>query len=254
MLSQWLTGRLLWSALLLLAASIALICLIIWQITGTWRSLRTQLTSFGGVSDSCVIYLGLFVYLWLLLLGLLDLSKFVSVTPAEHGQRPQTQLRVLATDAGNQLEISGTLEFGLTRRVKLLLNEDPTIDQLMLNSTGGIISEARGVAKVVLQRQLTTHVEHECFSACTLIFIAGHNRTLGHQGQLGFHQYSVDASYRTPWLDPLEQQAIDARSMQQQGIAIDFIERAYTEPHHSLWKPTPSLLLQADVIHSVLTD
>ena len=44
---------------------------------------------------------------------------------------------------------------------------------------------------VVIEQQLDTHVIDFCESACTLILLAGINRTAERDAKIGFHQTSI---------------------------------------------------------------
>lgn len=224
---------------------------VIWQITGMLRTLRTQMAGIGGVADSGYVYILLFVYVWLVLFSVLDFSRFVTVTEKSVMERPRTLLSIDADQKNRTLKISGDIEFGLTRKLSTLLAEKPAIKRLELSSAGGIVSEARGVAKLVQEQGLETHVEHRCYSACTLIFIASTKRTLGSQGELGFHQYSMDGKYNTPWVDPEIEQQRDADFMLRQGVKAPFISRTFSQPHNKIWRPSHQQLLDAGVVMAI---
>ena len=57
-----------------------------------------------------------------------------------------------------------------------------------LNSTGGRILEAERIGALIKGRNLSTYVPAQCLSACTIIFLSGHERFIGPSGRLGFHQ------------------------------------------------------------------
>lgn len=238
------------AALMLVGLSAMLV--VIWQVTGMLRTLNHHMAGVGGVADSGYVYTLLFVYAGLLLFAVLDLSRFVSVPERPGLERAQTALAVSAARGWQSVQISGDLEFGLTRRLSDLLKNHAGITHLELNSTGGIVSEARGVAKLVDDLGLHTHVEEQCFSACTLVFIASSHRTLGPKAELGFHQYSMDKKFNTPWIDPELEQRRDAEFMQEQGVSKQFIERAFSEPHTQLWRPPHQVLLEANVVSEIL--
>lgn len=240
--------------LVIIVSVIVLIALfvVVWQVTGMLRTLNRQMAGVGGVADSGYVYVLLFVYAWLLLIALLDLSRFIHIPEKSVLERPQTSLSVHSTRGWQSAQIKGDLEFGLTKHLTNMLTTHPGITHLELNSAGGIVSEARGVARLVKQWSLNTHVEEFCYSACTLVFIASARRTLGPSAQLGFHQYSMDKKFNTPWIDPVQEQRRDAAFMLEQGVQQHFVEKAYSEPHTGLWRPSHQVLLDANVVSEIL--
>lgn len=97
-------------------------------------------------------------------------------------------------------------------------------------------------------RHLTTTVDKYCDSACTLVFLAGHQRLIAPDAKLGFHQ---------PWIVGMSSDEIaaidqrDRRYMEGLGIPSWFIDKSYATPNDSAWYPTISELTQAGVINGV---
>ena len=54
------------------------------------------------------------------------------------------------------------------------------------------MSAARDMAADIIAFNLSTVAYGECYSACTLIFLAGQSRTLEAGAKLGFHRQWVD--------------------------------------------------------------
>ena len=92
------------------------------------------------------------------------------------------------------IAVTGLINPGITRQLKDYIKRNSDVVLIELNSTGGNIFEARGVAKLILQNNLNTHVSGQCLSSCTTIFIAGVKRTLSENAKLGFHQYRIDSN------------------------------------------------------------
>lgn len=235
-----------WVVLTTMLAMVLMI--VIWQFVGILRTLRIQMAGVGGVADSGYVYALLMVYCWLLVFSALDLSRFVSLDAPPGLEQPQTALSLVSDSGELGIAISGDLQFGLTRRLSELLAIHPEVRHLLLSSDGGIVSEARGVVKLVEKHDLLTQVDQHCYSACALVFISGSSRTLGPFGELGFHQYSMNKNYNSPWIDPEEEQRRDAVFMLAQGVDQQFVKRAFSEPHTGLWRPTQQELLDAGVV------
>ena len=58
----------------------------------------------------------------------------------------------------------------------------------ILTVPGGHIKAAMEVADLILSHKLDTYVNGMCASACTIAFLAGHQRFVSETGRLGFHQ------------------------------------------------------------------
>ena len=78
--------------------------------------------------------------------------------------------------------------------IKSALDANPMIKIMALNSTGGAIGAADDIADLVLEKKLNTTVVEECMSACTIIFLAGTQRSLHKNAKLGFHQFTWSMS------------------------------------------------------------
>jgi hypothetical protein len=78
--------------------------------------------------------------------------------------------------------------------LKSTLLRNSKISKLNLTSDGGFIHAARGIASLVIDFELDTHVIGECSSACVIIFLGGNKRTMRRGSKLGFHQSNWAAS------------------------------------------------------------
>ena len=107
-----------------------------------------------------------------------------------------------------------------------------------LNSKGGNIFEARGIAKLIQQNNVNTHVSAECLSSCTTIFIAGVKRTLSDNAKLGFHQYRINSNKLfAPNVDIDKELKRDIVAFKKQGIDQDFLDKAFSVSHDDMWYP-----------------
>lgn len=154
---------------------------------------------------------------------------------------------------GRQLRIEGALDIGITRKVGEMIELNPDIQSVLLNSPGGQIYQGRGIARLITEYRLDTHVEVECSSSCVTAFIAGQQRSLSHKGKLGFHQYRFDTT-RTKQIIPLyesllTEQQRDLDLFKQQGVSDKFLQLMFQQQADSIWFPPHQLLLEAGVIH-----
>lgn len=148
------------------------------------------------------------------------------------------------------LRIDGQFDTGLTRDLKAFLQREHAIQGVILDSDGGRIFEARGVARLIGEHALSTYVYDMCQSACTTAFIAGKARHLGEQGRLGFHQYRQEA--KNPFLDTAAEQEKDLAFYRAQGVAESMLATIFTTPHDSMWYPERSELLNARAVHRIV--
>ncbi|MFX7559753.1 hypothetical protein ABTJ75_18850, partial [Acinetobacter baumannii] len=79
---------------------------------------------------------------------------------------------------GREAEIAGGIKYGLTRDFERLLDAQPGIRVVHLDSVGGRIGEGKKLNALIRARGLDTYVEANCMSACTLAFAGGTQRIL----------------------------------------------------------------------------
>jgi hypothetical protein len=149
---------------------------------------------------------------------------------------------------GTSLVFDGEVTFGLTKALKTQLQDHPGVRQLRLSSPGGLIYEARGAARLIAARSLATTAEGLCASACTLMFAAGERRSLGPQGQLGFHGYALENFGGLPQVDLAKEQGKDRDFLIRQGITAGFVEQIYATPSSALWIPSPEVMRRAGLL------
>lgn len=157
-------------------------------------------------------------------------------------------LRVSADE--NTLEYIGPIVFGVTRRVRAVLDAHPDVTRLRLTSPGGRVVEARDLGEAVAERRLSTVAVGNCASACTVVFMAGRDRLLAASSTLGFHRY------HSP--DPRQEEAeenmqIDRRYFGARGVPEWFVDRAFTTPNNGMWRPSLEEMKVAHVLTGKLT-
>ena len=147
-------------------------------------------------------------------------------------------------------------------RFDALLLDAPKVKTVSLASPGGLTLESRLIAALVRKRKLNTYVEQYCASACTQVFVAGRERTIGPQGELGFHQaveleaQSKTSELVTPIARPLTLMTVFGingndtlrLAYEQAGIDQAFIAKALACGHDDVWVPTIAELRQSHVI------
>ncbi|MEO0342382.1 MAG: hypothetical protein AAF198_02995 [Pseudomonadota bacterium] len=155
---------------------------------------------------------------------------------------------------GDVVSIQGSFELGITDALQSVLAGNPDVILLELQSEGGNIYEARGLAALVKAHNLSTSVQVECSSSCTTTFIAGRERALGTDGRLGFHQYRIDADYTVLGTDPKAEQERDRNAFKAAGVSQWFLNRMFDDHASSMWYPSQVELLEAGVLTKAALD
>lgn len=229
---------------------IACLIILLWQTIGAFRSASISIRQNG---SSAHFYCVLAV---MLVSATFVLGSFATLSGGSIDYRqaavdaytPPEKQFLLSQSRTGVLSFTGDIGRGATAALREAAQELSAGTQLTINSWGGLIVEARGMAKVVKEFGLSTHVVERCYSACTLVFIAGSKRSLGPQGELGFHQYNVYAQLPLPWIKPGAEQEKDAALFREKHVADWFLKKAYSTPHQSIWVPQRDELTAAGVI------
>lgn len=150
------------------------------------------------------------------------------------------------------LTIDGLFDNGLTADLRQRLAQYANINTVHLNSLGGSIYEARGVAQLIIEQQWDTVVTQECSSSCTTAFVAGGKRTLLPGAKLGFHQYRLEATYAMPNQQKSinKAQQKDLAFFRTRGLSHEFLDKVFQTSHDEMWYPEHSELLTAGVINA----
>jgi hypothetical protein len=236
------------------------VIIYIWQVVGVLRACDRYQSAYGSISVVWALHFGILVSLIFTTVSLftsvqdafLERDQELLKTLAEQ-ERAATYALTLSGD-GAVLTLIGSFDFGITKAVTAFLEAHPNVKAIVLASPGGNTYEGRGVAKIVRDHDLGSYVFADCFSACTLAFIAGTTRTLGPNGQLGFHQYGMDADYQVPFVDIAGEQNTDREFFRSQKIEETFLERVFEASQSDLWIPSTKELLAAGVVHRVATE
>jgi hypothetical protein len=238
-------------AIALLYIAVAYLLILPWQLVGLWRSSRRYVAEQGDVGVATFAQAGIVIALVSAIgSSATTLQRVLGfhAVQADADLPPNYDLRVLREE--NAILIDGPFDVGLPRDVKALLAREPAIETVILNSDGGRIFEARGLARQIVEHGLDTSVLGHCRSACTVAFMAGKIRKIGKHGQLGFHSYALEAVMA--FVDPLEEQEKDKAFFERQGVYQNFIERIFNTPHDDMWHPDIAQLLEANVVHQLI--
>ena len=223
--------------------------LLVWQVTGTWRSAKRHFREYGDLLMYRFAYVAIVMAIILSILHTLDMlaGPPAKITLESLRTRPLPTMNADKTT----VHINGDLDFIHNEDLVNLLKTHNSITTIELNSNGGLVYAARALALNITKYNLDTHVAKQCNSACPIAFMAGKQRTLGEKGMLGFHQYKLER------LQPLQiksikgQQEKDRKYFLQRGVSPQFLEKLYQSEHDLIWQPDRKLLLDAGIIHPI---
>jgi ATP-dependent protease ClpP protease subunit len=144
--------------------------------------------------------------------------------------------------------LTGSFDFGITNDMEAMLIKNSGTRGIVLNSTGGFVSEGRGIFRLIDQYKLDTFVYDECSSACALAFIAGNKRYMAANARLGFHQYNLEIQTAFQPVDIVQAQKDDLELLRKKHISSHFLEQVFKQPSHLIWFPTVKELLDYGVV------
>lgn len=233
--------------LLLLIYYAVVMVVSVWQIVGVMRSAFAHSSRGGRPFWAVMAMLGVGLGAFRLATsfvvdGLPLIQEGVNMIRGEDGI-PAYSLRLMRDDT--ELELAGGMPMGTTAAVREMLDAHPAIALVHLNSSGGRITEANKLARLIAERKLNTYTRTQCVSACTIAFLAGQERYLGEQGRIGFHSASIAGSTGSAELNV---NASFKTALSRVGASPDFIDKATTTTPEDLWFPTTEQLKQAHVI------
>lgn len=235
------------SALLQLMASALMVLSVACCKVGVWRAANRR----ARVGASATTwFLRALVLAGGLAFGLAFAARHGGAQTLEMGQIALGQDPVAPVDAhlsadGRSLVLRGTLGAGSAERVHELLAWAPNVRTVRLQSAGGRLFEAEGIAADIRRRGLDTYADGLCASACTMVLLAGRQRDAAPQARIGFHRPSFAG------VD--DDRSVDAdalmRYYRNAGIARAFVDKVRATPSQSMWFPTRQELER----HRVLT-
>jgi hypothetical protein len=165
----------------------------------------------------------------------------------------QKSYLLILEDNDRTIRLSGSIDFGITRDLAELLEDHADVERIILDSKGGPVSEGRGLAFLIGEKELHTYSLRGCSSACNIAFIGGKKRLLGPEAKLGFHHYRLDSKNVLPFLDLDNEFKKDLAFYASQSIDTAFLDKMYEIRHSDMWFPSHEELLQAGVIDGVVS-
>jgi hypothetical protein len=148
----------------------------------------------------------------------------------------------------SEIILTGEMKDGLATQVKQMIEANPHINAIELESPGGSGNEGYRLALLVKQHHLATFSAKLCASACTFVYVAGEPRFLGLGGKLGFHSSSVNG------VKSVEGNAFSQVLYQEAGVPQAFIDRALQTAPDDIWFPEVGELMKSRVVTDIVPD
>ena len=149
---------------------------------------------------------------------------------------------------GSEITLEGPITLKQYNAFRDIRDPD-ALRAVILSSQGGNIFAARGFHRLIVERSLNTHVTTDCFSACTIIFIAGQNRTTDINATFGFHAYAYQNYNTGPKIDIALEQAKDIARFHRINTPDSFIEQISATPATEIWTPTHAEFIAANILN-----
>lgn len=202
---------------------------------------------------------------WIYWLGLLFVA---SVAYADEGDGRFIVADDVLTYDTETIGDSGEMEDEDVDEFLRLLQANPGIKTIVLNSSGGSVWAGDEMARIALDFEVDTVVRGECNSACVNIFLAGQTRRMERGSKIGFHSRSwspgamksyyekwrEDEGWDTPfefgsWVyrDTQAETYKDLNYIISRGVDAQFAVKI-KEPREDMWYPRRSELRQSGVL------
>ncbi|WP_343862265.1 hypothetical protein [Aliiglaciecola litoralis] len=235
----------------ILGMYVVMIVLLVWQSVGVYRSASKHPLRGGSVAwaytAKVMVFVSLLSFLNQMYVSGFSIMKGGYQTLIGTATYPETQFRLL--NGGKELELFGGLEIGSEALLEEQLKLNPEVEVLHLHSNGGRILAAKRMMKLVQSYQLDTYVRTECSSSCTLLFLAGKTKLIGHGAKLKFHAASIGAvsGHNVKEIGrEFEEAYLD------EGIAKWFVDKIVNTPNTQLWEPSEDDLLRAGFVDRIV--
>ena len=231
------------------------LAITVWQVVGTWRAATRYIGArraagkrgaWGILAKAVLVVSSIATGATIVRTAVPEAVEAYEIAVLGDPDVPAFGIRVMR--GGSEAEYFGGIRIGATDALRAVLDRNPGIQVLHINSGGGRFIEAERMAAVVRARGLATYVSGNCESACTLVFPAGRNRWLAPEAKLGFHTPDFglfDGRAQTRGLNQWRDALIAA------GYRPDFVDRGLAVPFNEMWYPTHEELAQSGLSFQV---
>jgi hypothetical protein len=146
---------------------------------------------------------------------------------------------------GRRLSLKGPLGLGDAARIRQQLDVAPALHLVELESAGGHLDEATGIANAVRARRLQIRAVGTCANTCALVFMAGASRQVTPDARLGFQRLASGSV--NPLFGMLANREL-AGAYRRAGLPQTFVTKMLSTPPSWLWSPDFDELAAAGVI------
>lgn len=155
-------------------------------------------------------------------------------------------LQVWADPVLGRIVVQGDITHDSERLFAQVVRANPELKVVQIESYGGYIREAMVMASLIRRRNLDTVTFSTCASACTLMFIAGHNRYIGLDAVFGFHRAGYAGMASSETLEEADQRMGAFYLLM--GATSEIEQKTLATPHHQLWMPLQSELFATNYV------
>lgn len=217
---------------------------LIWQVVGSLRSHARKQKDLPNYLMALGAYAAVVTCVLMMTWSQLDqlAGGNVAATPVDAPQTSGVEI------VGTSVHLKGPISFQMYSALDEALRAQPHLNEIVLESGGGRVFAARGIARLIRVHALDTHVETTCASACTLAFIAGVKRSLGPDARLGFHGYAVQGNIAVNALQ--DEQDKDGRTFLDQGVSAAFVQKMFQRGPNEMWFPSLQDLANYGIIRT----
>lgn len=236
------------SSFLIVLAWLLSLAIWFWAVVGIWRSANNH-ESRGGNGIWAKIAKGMVV------LGAIRIGfATVTLAPAHietarlaagfDPMGPPAEVRI----DQDVLLIDGVISLGSARAVEQALSSSRNVRKVSISSQGGRLGEAKQIAEMISNSKMDVVARQNCHSACTIVLLAGEERSIEGGTSVGFHQASYPGlpSSQTSVMNDQLTSALRAKKVDE-----GFIVRAMEPNPNELWTPTEDEMFDAGVLNSV---
>jgi hypothetical protein len=221
--------------------------IVIWQVVGTIRAARAGLDHPDGIYKIIALFFAL---------NAIIISTFWQLSDQYHHLYDPAPLpfvdpaiiQLPRAPDGSEITLTGPITLKQYNAFRDITNVGK-LQRVSLNSTGGNIFAARGFHRLIIERGLDTHVTTDCFSACTIVFIAGNNRTANLSARFGFHAYAYHHSHTGKQIDVNAEQSKDIARFERISTPPAFIAQIFATPADEMWHPSHAVLRDANILN-----
>ncbi|MDH4021652.1 MAG: hypothetical protein OEV14_00860 [Gammaproteobacteria bacterium] len=159
----------------------------LWQMVGLWRSGARAVRENSGWLVAYTTQVTAFLFTILIIMrGLVFGAEQVISARVSLALGPY-HYQVTLLPSGREIAVDGGLGFGVSDAVKTLLDANPQVRRIRLESGGGALWEGVKLREIIMARNLDTYTARECSSACVSAYAGGRFRYLQRGARIGVH-------------------------------------------------------------------